>query len=60
MIDLAASIQDRPADAAHLANDVAVSKAGVAYVTDSGMKIVYKVDKYYWIFLSMLSLLNLD
>ena len=47
MIDLAASIQDRPADASHFANDVAVSKAGVAYVTDSRMKIVYKVDKYY-------------
>ena len=47
MIDLAASIQDWPADAAHLANDLAVSKAGVAYVTDSGIKIVYKVDKYY-------------
>ena len=47
MIDLAASIPDKPADAAHFANDVAVSKAGVAYVTDSRMKIVYKVDKYY-------------
>ena len=47
MIDLAPSIQDWPADAAHLANDLAVSKAGVAYVTDSRMKIVYKVDKYY-------------
>ena len=47
MVDLSASIQDRPADAAHFANDVAVSKAGVAYVTDSRMKIVYKVDKYY-------------
>jgi len=47
MIDLAASIQDRPADASHFANDVAVSKAGVAYVTDSRMKIVYKADKYY-------------
>ncbi|MBL4581734.1 MAG: hypothetical protein JKY29_07950, partial [Gammaproteobacteria bacterium] len=47
MVDLAASIPNKPADAAHFANDVAVSKAGVAYVTDSRMKIVYKVDKYY-------------
>jgi len=47
MVDLAASIPDKPADASHFANDVAVSKAGVAYVTDSNMKIVYKVDKYY-------------
>ncbi len=47
MVDLAASIPNRPADAAHFANDVAVSKGGVAYVTDSRMKIVYKVDKYY-------------
>ena len=47
MVDLAASIPDKPADAGHFANDVAVSKAGTAYVTDSRMKIVYKVDKYY-------------
>jgi sugar lactone lactonase YvrE len=47
MVDLAASIPNKPADAAYFANDVAVSKAGVAYVTDSRMKIVYKVDKYY-------------
>lgn len=47
MIDLAASIPDKPADAGHFANDVAVSKAGTAYITDSRMKIVYKVDKYY-------------
>ena len=47
MIDLAASIEDRPADAAHFANDVAVSTAGIAFVTDSRMKVVYKVDRYY-------------
>lgn len=47
MVDLAASIPNLPADAGHFANDVAVSRAGVAYVTDSRMKIVYKVDKYY-------------
>lgn len=47
MIDLAASIPDKPADAGHFANDVAVSKAGTAFITDSRMKIVYKVDKYH-------------
>lgn len=47
MIDLAASIPNRPADSRHFANDVAVSTAGVAYVTDSNMKIVYKVDRYH-------------
>ena len=47
MIDLAASIPNRPADSRHFANDVAVSRGGVAYVTDSSMKIVYKVDKYH-------------
>jgi len=47
MVDLAASIPNRPADSAHFANDVAVSPAGVSYITDSRMKIVYKVDKYY-------------
>jgi sugar lactone lactonase YvrE len=47
MVDLAASIPNKPADAGHFANDVAVSKAGAAFVTDSRMKIIYKVDKYY-------------
>lgn len=47
MIDLAASIPNRPADSAHFANDVAVSAAGTAFVTDSRMKIVYKVDRYF-------------
>ncbi len=47
MIDLAASIPNRPADSRHFANDVAVSTAGIAYVTDSSMKIVYKVDRYH-------------
>ena len=47
MVDLAASIPNRPADSRHFANDVAVSAAGVAYVTDSSMKIVYKVDRYH-------------
>ncbi|HJO12365.1 MAG: hypothetical protein QGG67_18340 [Gammaproteobacteria bacterium] len=47
MVDLVASIPDRPADSAHFANDVAVSTAGVAFVTDSRMGIVYKVNPYY-------------
>ncbi len=47
MVDLAASIANKPANSNHFANDVAVSAAGVAYVTDSRMKIVYKVDRYY-------------
>lgn len=47
MVDLAASIPDRPADSAHFANDVAVSTSGTAFVTDSRMKIVYKVDRYH-------------
>ena len=47
MVDLAASIPNKPSDSGHFANDVAVSLAGVAYVTDSRMKIVYKVDRYH-------------
>lgn len=47
MVDLAASIPDRAADSRHFANDVAVSTAGVAYVTDSSQSVVYKVDTYY-------------
>lgn len=47
MVDLAASIPDLPADASFFANDVAVSTAGTAYVTDSRMKVVYRVDRYY-------------
>ena len=47
MLDLAASIENRPADATHFANDVAVSARGVAYVTDTNMNIIYKVDNYY-------------
>ncbi|MEX0963004.1 MAG: hypothetical protein WDZ52_03040 [Pseudohongiellaceae bacterium] len=47
MIDLAASIPNKPTDSNHFANDVAVSSAGIAYVTDSRMKVVYKVDRYF-------------
>lgn len=46
MVDLTAAISDLPADAAYFANDVAVSTAGIAFVTDSRMKVVYKVDRY--------------
>jgi len=47
MIDLAGVIPDRPADASHFANDVAVSRFGEIYVTDTRMNIIYKVDNYY-------------
>ncbi len=47
MIDLAASIENKAADSNHFANDVAVSAAGIAFVTDSRQGIVYKVDRYY-------------
>lgn len=47
LIDLAASIPNRPADSSHFANDVTVTPAGTVFVTDSPMKIVYKVDRYY-------------
>ncbi|MEX0619675.1 MAG: hypothetical protein WDZ76_14680 [Pseudohongiellaceae bacterium] len=47
MVDLVATIPDRPDDATHFANDVAVSTAGVIYVTDTRMNIVYQVDTYY-------------
>ena len=47
MVDLAAVIPNRPADAAHFANDVAVSPRGVAFVTDTRMNIIYQVNNYY-------------
>lgn len=47
MIDLTASIADKPADSNHFANDVAVSTAGTVFVTDSRQSIVYKIDRYY-------------
>ena len=47
MVDLAAAIENRPADASHFANDVAVSRYGVIFVTDTNMNIVYQVDRYY-------------
>lgn len=47
MIDLTASIEDKPADSNHFANDVVVSTAGTVFVTDSSQSIVYKIDRYY-------------
>ena len=47
MVDLAASIADRPADAAHFANDVAVGDDGAAYVTDTRMDVIYRVGTDY-------------
>lgn len=47
LIDLAATIEDRPSDASHFANDVAITAAGTAFVTDTSMNIIYRVDRYY-------------
>jgi sugar lactone lactonase YvrE len=47
LIDLAATIEDRPTDASHFANDVAISQSGTAFVTDTSMNIIYRVDRYY-------------
>jgi sugar lactone lactonase YvrE len=47
MVDLAASIADRPADAAHFANDAAVGDDGTAYVTDTRMDVIYRVGTDY-------------
>ena len=42
MIDLAATV-DAGDDAAHFANDVAVTDNGMAYVTDTRMNVLYRV-----------------
>jgi sugar lactone lactonase YvrE len=47
MVDLAASIEDAPADIAHFANDVAVAEDGNIYVTDSRADVIYRVDGDY-------------
>ncbi|HJN96788.1 MAG: hypothetical protein CMQ15_02560 [Gammaproteobacteria bacterium] len=47
IVDLSESIEDPGVEANFFANDVAVSAAGVAFVTDTGMSIIYKVDTYY-------------
>ena len=46
MVDLAAVVDD-PGDAAFFANDVAVADDGVAYVTDTRMNLIYRVDTAY-------------
>ncbi len=43
MIDLAATV-DAGDDAMHFANDVAVTDNGTAYVTDTRMNVIYRVD----------------
>ena len=47
MVDLAAAIADPPGDAAYFANDVAVGDDGTAYVTDTRMNVIYRVDGDY-------------
>ena len=47
MVDLAASIGDAPSDTAPFANDVAVGDDGTAYVTDTMMSVIYRVDMDY-------------
>ncbi len=45
--DLAATIANPPADAAYFANDVAGGVDGTAYVTDTRMNVIYRVDTDY-------------
>ncbi len=47
MVDLAAAVEDAGDDAAFFANDVAVADDGTAYVTDTRMNLVYRVDADY-------------
>ena len=47
MVDLAAVIADPPDDAVYFANDVAVADDGTAYVTDTRMNLIYRVDTAY-------------
>lgn len=47
MIDLRAVIENPSAGANHFANDVAISPAGTAFITDTPVNIVYRVDKYF-------------
>ena len=47
MVDLAAVIADPPDDAVYFANDVAVTDDGTAYVTDTRMNLIYRVDTDY-------------
>jgi sugar lactone lactonase YvrE len=47
MVDLGATIPNRPADATHFANDVAVAEDGTAYVTDTMQNVIYRVGPDY-------------
>ena len=47
MVDLAATVEDAGDDAAFFANDVAVADDGTAYVTDTRMNLIYRVDADY-------------
>ena len=47
MVDLAAAVEDAGDDAAFFANDVAVADDGTAYVTDTRMNLVYRVNTDY-------------
>ena len=47
MVDLAAAVDDAGDEAAFFANDVAVADDGAAYVTDTRMNLVYRVDADY-------------
>jgi len=47
MVDLAAVIEDAPADARFFANDVAVGADGTAFVTDTMMNVIYRVGTDY-------------
>ena len=47
MIDLAATIENAPADLTHFANDVAVATDGTAYITDTAASVIYRVGTDY-------------
>ena len=47
MVDLAAAVGDAGDEAAFFANDVAVADDGAAYVTDTRMNLIYRVDADY-------------
>ena len=47
MVDLLATLEDSSSGANHFANDVAITPAGTAFVTDTPQNIVYRVDKYF-------------
>lgn len=46
MVDLTEALPEG-VEGNHFANDVAVTPAGTAFVTDTAMNIIYRVDRYY-------------